>query len=173
MKHVMIDLETLDTVATAKTLSIGAVAFDETGCVHRKVLINLDLDSQKSRTMSGSTFDWWLGQSSEARAAITGAERKLDLKSALKVLSGFMEGTAYKVWSNGAAFDIPILDHAYRELGIETPWKFGNVRCYRTIKAMHREVNVERTGTAHNALDDAMYQMQVLVAIHKAKGGIL
>jgi hypothetical protein len=38
------------------------------------------------------------------------------------------------------------------------PWKYWRNRCYRTLKNLHPEVPIERTGIYHRALDDARSQ---------------
>lgn len=175
--HVMIDLETLDTVASAKILSLGAVLFDQTGAVLNRLYVELEVGSQSQRTMSDSTLRWWLRQSAEARMTL-GQEKdtRVTVEHALRRLQQLTDKwTNVKVWSNGANFDEPILSHAYAELGLPTPWKFWNVRCYRTVKSLFAR-NVpeqERAGTAHNALDDAVHQAHHLIAIHRAGGNIL
>ena len=57
------------------------------------------------------------------------------------------------------------LGDAYDRAMRHRPWKFWNDRCYRTIKSMHPEVPMPRTGTHHNALDDAKTQALHLMAI--------
>ena len=70
------------------------------------------------------------------------------------------------IWGNGAAFDNVILRTAYERLGLKAPWNFWDDRCFRTVKALHPEVEYVKSGAAHNALDDAknqaLYLMKVL-----------
>jgi len=42
---------------------------------------------------------------------------------------------------------------------------FWNDRCYRTMKAQHRDVDFVRLGTFHNALHDAESQAEHLLAM--------
>ena len=69
------------------------------------------------------------------------------------------------VWGNGAAFDNAILSTAYDICDWPQPWMFWNDRCYRTMKAQHRDVDFVRLGTYHNALDDAESQAEHLLAM--------
>lgn len=175
-RHCMIDLETLDTIASAKVLSIGAVVFDENGSIFNTFYRNIDIDDQASRSISHDTLMWWLKQSEAARVALTNPQvKKHLLRTSLLVLSQMIEGyKGIKVWSNGANFDLPILAHAYQQCSLKAAWNFWDERCYRTVKSLHRKVAApERTGDYHNALDDAKYQAQHLIAIHKSVGGIL
>ena len=78
------------------------------------------------------------------------------------------------MWSNGADFDLPMLAHAYNQVGIEVPWKFWNSRCFRTYKNLPnaKNIRVEALGVKHNALSDAYQQAQTVCAIHKALFGV-
>jgi hypothetical protein len=73
-----------------------------------------------------------------------------------------------QIWGNGADFDNVILSSAYRNTGHVTPWGTYKNRCYRTIKSANRHVAMARTGTHHNALDDAKSQAQHLIRIWAA-----
>ena len=74
---------------------------------------------------------------------------------------------AVRLWGNGASFDNAILSTAYELCELETvqPWRFYNDRCYRTVKSLYPEVAMVRTGTYHNALDDAESQALHLLAM--------
>jgi exodeoxyribonuclease VIII len=73
----------------------------------------------------------------------------------------------FLVWGNGADFDLPILSAAYVAAGFGgPPWKPYNGRCYRTLKNLRPDVpRPERRGTAHNALDDAVFQAEHAIAL--------
>lgn len=58
-----------------------------------------------------------------------------------------------------------MLASAYRRDGSKTPWRYTNDRCYRTIKSLYPHIPMERTGTHHNAADDAASQAAHLIAI--------
>jgi len=69
------------------------------------------------------------------------------------------------VWGNGADFDLPILAAAYKAAGGPPPWKPYNGRCYRTLKNLAPSIKLERQGTHHQALDDAVCQAKHLIKI--------
>ena len=161
MNDVMIDIETLDTRPTAVILSIAAVRFDSMtqAPLGESFQCHVDIDSNLKwgRTISGSTLLWWLGQDEEARRSVTDATT-IPLGEALHQLRSFIKDTD-RVWSNGASFDVAILSDAYRAAGTDTPWRFWNDRCYKTLKNLHPEVpKPEFVGVKHNALDDAKFQ---------------
>lgn len=172
MKHVMLDCETLGTTASAVILSIGAVKFDlasdkidDTG-FYASITIESNLDY--GRRIQEDTLLWWLKQ--EASAQQVFHESKTTLDAALVDLSDWIGSDDYTVWSNGADFDLPMLAHAYSQVGIEVPWKFWNSRCFRTYKNLPgaKDIRLPTPGVKHNALSDAYQQVQTLQAIHSA-----
>lgn len=164
--HILVDLETLGTRPGCIIASIGAVKFDLNGIKGRFYeRINIE-EAQKERvTMDASTVKWWLKQSQEAREELTNSGG-LTTAKALSLFSCFVNDSDPCVWGNGASFDNALLSAAYLKLGIPQPWKFWNDRCYRTVKALHPDKPMQkRTGTHHNALDDAISQAEHLITL--------
>lgn len=167
MSKIMLDLETMGNGPNAAIIAIGAVAFDELGISSRfykqaslssSVSLGLDCDP--------STVMWWMQQSDEARSAFKDNEKAEHICGVLaQFATWFCEVEGEEVWGNGAAFDNVILANAYRKNSINPPWKFWNDGCYRTIKSMHPDIELERVGTHHNALDDAESQAIHLIKI--------
>ena len=171
MKHVMIDLETLGTVADAAILSIGAVRFDlDSDAIDDKgfyASVSLDSNSEHKRRIQEDTLLWWLKQPLEAQSVFH--ESKQTLGVALDDLTDWMNSDDHTcVWSNGADFDLPMLAHAFTSLGKDVPWKFWNSNCVRTYKKLPgaKNVKVPFAGVKHNALFDAVHQAQLVQAIH-------
>ena len=77
------------------------------------------------------------------------------------------------VWGNGASFDNVILSESYYRAAILRPWPFWKDRCYRTIKTIYPDVELVRSGTHHNALDDARTQAEHLIAINATAAGTI
>jgi len=166
----MVDLETLDNVASAAIMSIGAVAFDPLSdkIEHEfYIVINTKSCVDAGLSLGKETMDWWAKQEPEARKVLS--ESRL---SPVTLEEGLSEFTKWfkKVhgrwlWGNGASFDNAIMSHAYRRAGLEPPWDWWNDRCYRTLKEMaDKSIKITRGGVYHNALDDAKDQ-----AIHMQK----
>lgn len=170
MRHVMIDLETLDTTAGAVIMSIGAVKFDlNSDAMDDKAFyasVSIESNLAVGRTINERTLLWWLKQSPAAQAVFH--EPKQSLSGALDELSSWFDKSTY-VWSKGADFDLPILAHAYRGQGWETPWEFYNTRCVRTIADLPNAKNVvvAPNPLKHNALQDAISQVRLVQAIQK------
>jgi len=168
MKHIMLDLETMGTNHNAAIVAIGAVQFSmPDGFIDRFYRpISLQSSVDEGLEISPKTVLWWLKQSSEARELFN--SDAATLKAALHDFSSWIDdGSEYLIWGNGVDFDNSILANAYDKCRMETPWKFYNNRCYRTISEMHPDVKMERIGTHHNAVNDAESQANRLFYILK------
>lgn len=170
---IMLDLETLSTRPDGVILSIGAVKFDPNSYEmdDKAFYASISIDSNHevaSRHISESTLLWWMQQSAEAKVVFT--EAKTTLEIGLQDLQDWIDHPEYKVWSNGADFDIPMIGHAYSVHGYPIPWKFWNTGCFRTMKNLNiaRSVPKPANALAHNALQDAITQAKHLQAINAA-----
>ena len=175
MSHIMLDLETMGNGNRAAIIAIGAVSFNSSGVKERFYQqVSLDMSIDAGLEMGASTVLWWLQQSDAARSAFKSNEGASSLCDALDDFSRWYASVGgVQVWGNGAAFDNTILSAAYRLTGIEQPWKFWNDRCYRTVKAVYPQVKMTRSGTHHNAVDDAHSQADHLIQICNAIGVML
>ena len=178
LNHLMIDLETFGSTYNSAIVTIGAVYFDpETGEMGEKFYRAIDIaDSIRFGRVDGDTLKWWMKQGDEARkAAIAGA---MPLAGALEDLSAFYaKGRNACPWGNGSSFDITILEHAYgRCLGTKAPWDFWNIRDVRTIVHLAEKLCPKPRefgkGTAHNALDDAIFQAEYVSRMWQALRGV-
>ncbi|HBA7072478.1 TPA: exonuclease [Escherichia coli] len=174
--HLMIDLETMGTNTNAPIVVIGAVFFDpQTGEIGPVFYIVISLtDAMNTGAVpDGGTIEWWLKQSSEARAAILTDQVKL--KDALsrfrEFINEYSDEKFVQVWGNGATFDNVILRRSYERQGIPCPWRYTNDRDVRTMVALGLVIDFDaRTsipfeGVRHNALDDARHQAKYVSAI--------
>jgi hypothetical protein len=164
----MIDLETLGTKRGCQVLSIGSVFFGPSGLGPRLYQI-LDLNDQADLGLvtDPDTVAWWGRQSAEARRVFT--DPKTPLQIALTEFSQFcaMQTSSAKlrVWGNGSDFDNPILEDVFTAADCKVPWRFYNNRCYRTLKGFAPKLKLDRAGTHHNALDDAVTQAEHAVKL--------
>lgn len=166
---IMIDLETLDVLPTATILTLGAVKFDPFGdeSTMEKLYLRIDIDScdKLGATVSPQTLDWWASQSKEAQEEAFNPDGRVDIADAMNQLYKFCWG-AKRVWSHGAAFDVPICEFYFRKLEKAIPWSFWEVRCTRT--AFDLGINPNRaTVTAHNALADAVDQAMGVQKVYR------
>jgi hypothetical protein len=171
MNNIMLDLETMGRGPNAAITAVGAVYFDpETGKLGETFYRTVDLESsvKAGGVVDAATVLWWIRQSTAAQAMYATAGEHIS--TVLIQFAEFCErgdDASPNVWGNGASFDNVILRSAYDRAGIACPWEFWSDRCYRTMRAMLPQVDAERSGTYHNALDDATTQARVLMAAMK------
>lgn len=177
--NVMFDFETLATTPRAVVLSLGVVLFDDKKIVAKKYF-KFDVQAQikDGREVSANTLLWWENQSPEARQVLEELSDDLQLVDFCRELEAWFHENGVKAgslapWGNGAAFDIPIADSLFLDCGLDIPWKFWNVQCYRTFSKLTKCKDLAtRTGTHHNALDDAIYQTECVLAFwNKQRNG--
>lgn len=171
--EVMVDIETLGNGATPAIVSIGAAKFSLTGEGHSETFyanIHFD-DALKYGDATGSALMWWFVQSEEAQRALTRNPRPLN--RALMDFRTFY-ANANSLWSH-ATFDSVALAHAYRGIDMNQPWHYRDVRDIRTLTHVWRsltngmlaQVMQDQTGTPHNALDDAIFQVKYVQTMWK------
>jgi DNA polymerase III epsilon subunit-like protein len=166
MRYIMLDIETLGTKPGCIILSIGAVEFTGTE-ITKTFHVNIDVEDSSKFDMhiDARTVLWWLGQSKEAQDAILQAQ-VFGLEQALCEFEAAFDWNDVQVWCNGAAFDFPILSHAFNAVGKKTPWKYYDEMDMRTVKGlvgkdMWKKLQV-KAKLAHDALEDAIAQAKTL-----------
>jgi len=142
-RHLMTDIETLDVERTATILQIAAVTFDPRGTGTEgedewSTTITVTSNENHGRTSSQSTINWWSQQSKQARDAVFGGAQ-MELSKALRSYTrwiNMLRPTCTRVWAKDPDFDVAILSHACKELGIMWPFKFWEGRSCRTAMEM-------------------------------------
>lgn len=172
-RMIMLDLETAGQGPDAAIIAIGACNILPGGLSN--VMFYHVVDVQSVFDIGGvidpGTFLWWMKQSEEARSVFKQPGNHIAnvLDQFAVFLDAISEGQPKKVqvWGNGSDFDNVILAQTYKRAGIPLPWSWWDNRCYRTIKAAFRKSvpEPERTGTKHNALEDAIHQAKHLAMI--------
>lgn len=164
--HLMIDIETLDNTPTSAVLSIGAAVFDPQA---KKIIAQQEwFMSQLCGTVSLDTVRWWFDQKPEALSALVNGLRNsaIAFDMALRQLAHFAAQHSVKqVWSHGGSFDLPIIRHHSAHHDIKMPWKYWDERCTRTLYAIKGKPTVQREGTHHSAMDDAVHQAQCVMEV--------
>lgn len=171
--NVMVDLETLGTDSNAAILSIGAVAFSESGEIGDNFQVNIQIDSclKSGLSISGATLDWWLKQKPEVlRQAI---EHAVPLNHALLAFSDWCKIREIKYfWGNSPVFDLVLLASGYKSVGAPVPWDYWNERCYRTVMALYPKCKTYKPKVAHNPISDCEAQILNLSAFFKLRDGL-
>ncbi len=179
-RHLMVDLETFGTKPDSVIRSIGAVVFDphEDRPIepHEQLYLNVDLADamREGLRLDPDTILWWTEQSEAAQKAFKHPV-PISLKGALTRLWHFWsKQECFFAWSHGSNFDLVILQNAIdvtRDKPVQKgmspyPWWFWACRDTRTLfelaryKPKYDRNGPQRTGTHHNALDDALYQVE-------------
>lgn len=180
--HLMLDLETLDTTPNAVILSIGIVKFNpKSKGVYDRLLLKPTMEDQTeiyNRDISEDTLRWWSEQSQEAIDAGFCEKDRMPLKDCMEVIYHYCWNQD-RVWSNGASFDIVVLESAFRQTLTDRPnpipWPFYTIRDTRTIYEIAGVSLKDKkfgTKTTHNALEDAEHQALVLQDAYQKLTGL-
>lgn len=168
MKDIMVDIETLATTPNAVILTIGAIKFSRNG-----PLLPLDkLDTFYERidikscqkhglVIDDDTLKWWNTQDC-AFETLHNPDR-IKLKKALKKFTEWIDKCEI-IWAKSPDFDCVILKNAFTVCGLQTPWKFWNTRCCRTVMdiATVKDSDITRNNNAHHALYDCYHQISLV-----------
>jgi exodeoxyribonuclease VIII len=188
--HILIDIETLGKKPGCPVLSIGAVAFDyERPNLPRETfywrVAWAEASEQYRLPICPDTLAWWLRQDRDALIEATGGETSLEI--VLTRLAEFIRrADAATVWGNAPSFDLAILAALYERVGIPIPWQYWQERCHRTALDQYRRAGVDLDEAKHvavvcarlhlapdpflkhHALHDAIYEVETLLACHRA-----
>ena len=179
--HTVIDLETMGTHPLSAIVSIGAAKFfpagngDDTIEIVDEFYINISLHSamRLGSKIDAGTVLWWMKQDGAARNALL--TNTVPQEEALVQFSEWLvkDGGSSNVWGNGPSFDNVILTSAYRAIGKESPWRYTNDRCLRTLRMLGKAagvVDVPFEGDKHNALADAKHEARIIRNIYAKMG---
>lgn len=167
----MVDLETLGGGDSANILQLGAVMFDpQTGNTLSEFNVFVKDDS---RDIDLSTVLWWMQQPLAAQLA---ARVEADGVSLSRALLGFVNGIPGNdllgcVWALPAAYDLPILKHAFKQCGLQTPWHYRQERCARTVIAESGITRTPAGSNTHDAVFDCKVQIADLIRARAALKG--
>ncbi len=187
MKAIVVDLETLGKGEAAHILTIGAVCVDlDSLTVVSEFYTAVSGGDQDEREIDVDTMEWWEKQAEESEQAyIEALHRRRHapcLSRALAEFDGWLDQCEpsfndRQVFGNGPEFDNKILEHAYRQYDIKTPWKYSNNQSIRTMALIGREILGMKTlhepfeGIKHHALDDAKHEAKVLMRVWSVLSG--
>jgi hypothetical protein len=155
-KVIGLDLETLDTVATAQIIQVGLYYNEK-----KNLEISIDPSSYKDYpefTFSHETQSWWDDQPNRAEVF----SGKTHVQDVPKLIIDFVQSLKYisntntrdmYVCANGASFDFPILEHLFYTLGYLYPFNYSKYIDVKTLRKFKPEVKFPKS--AHIALSDA------------------
>jgi|TARA_B110000259_G_C13935492_1_gene370661 hypothetical protein len=174
--EIMIDIETLGISHNSIILTIGVVKFTrdtlkenikKLDSFYRRIDIKSCLNA--GLTQDKSTREWWERQNNEVKyEALENPNNRVPIEQALQELSDWIKPSKF-IWANSPEFDCVILDNAYKNCNLKTPWSFWNTRDCRTLYDI---ANVNKkdlpNDNSHNALCDCYQQIYgVLLSLEK------
>jgi 3' exoribonuclease, RNase T-like len=158
-KHLMLDLETMDTSPDATVLTLGAVHFNPWGNGYGdKIYFRINIDDQDAlgRKVDQGALDWWAKQDPAIMEEAFSPNDRIPFVEAIDKFHKFAWGCD-AFWSHGATFDLIIIENIYRQLGKPIPWQFWQLRDTRTLFDLGYDPEMPK-GNLHNALEDAIRQ---------------
>jgi len=169
MNHMMIDIETLDTMNTAVVTQVGWCLFDAESIGKPEELFpSIQEQIDMGRTISASTLKWWMvDQPQIARERVfdpvidTTVE---DLATRLRMVT--QEQGVEHVWSHGPHFDMAIL----KDLLGDNVFHYRSPRDTRTMAMLAPHAVKPPAITKHSAGDDAYAQAQWMQNCFKQVG---
>lgn len=175
MKHLMADIETVDTRPTAAIVSVAFLLFDPIAREQKEVYsANLDIGEQLAlgRTLSADTVTWWMQQDIAARKKAFAPDAIIEAEHVRNVIRSILEDrTIEHIWANDPDFDCTILRDF---MGYDFKWPFYKHRSMRTIKALLPEAYSGLPGSeagtyvAHDPMDDCKQQAWHVMNIYEA-----
>lgn len=172
--NVMIDVATFGLTPDSVIANISAVIFNFDTGVTDKFSQNIMISDQVNlgRVLDKSSIEFWKTQPKELFDQFK-LNRK-DLKESLQDFAEFIKPAKYH-WSNGAAFDQPIIEDALRTVNLQPIWKHYNSMCFRSIMTLlnvnFNKLLQEQTKANENTnLTIAEFQANLLITtINKLK----
>lgn len=158
MRHIMFDIEALDTRSSAVVTQVGWCEFDqETVHPYKQLLISVPEQISNGRTMSYDTICWWMRQSDEARKSVFGSpEMPTSVTRMWHLIKEAIGDNPEEVlvWAHGPQFDLTIL----KDLMGREPWHYRNVRDTRTLADLAPNAYKPKPEVKHSAGGDAFAQ---------------
>lgn len=176
MKHAFIDVEAfrLTKPWIAPLVNVAAVTFDEYGNVHSSI----DLYVEPSQFPPWSqpealTLAWWQAQD-KWKDLMNRVHMLGDFPTeVMRKLAGFLKQEGVEAfWFAGPQYDQIILEAYFYNFDMEYPWKYNQVRDFRTIRKQHMDLleDFPANPNAHLALDDCLYDVSRLKYISDNRG---
>lgn len=175
---IMVDLETLHTDPNATIIQIGVVGFDiRTGKTIQEFNEYANISLNKALNVSGDTLKFWLKTNPKLLLEIITKQEQSSDTIVMKFYNWIKDlQKTYSVyfWGNGLMFDGVLIETAFRNLGLKSPFSYRQMRDVRTLlefasvksglseKELKDRANNNAT-VEHDALEDCKYQINYVV----------
>ena len=182
---VVCDIETLGKGQSPPVFQIAACAFDiKTG--ELKYSYNQKADIAQMTNIEGDTLKWWLQTNRELLSNLVGAgsvrecvhPTECDLITRFVLFLNNLKDQYDEIyfWGNGILFDNRIISQKCRDYNLVYPIHYRNDRDIRTLLELaciktgktREEFEGERQSVAHEALNDALFEKDVICKAYKA-----
>ena len=169
MIHLMFDIETLGTTPDSVVLSVAAIRFNPvTGWIgeSQEWLLDTEEQSELGRRMDEDTMAWWSKQDPvivERMFSDLGRVSLSQFASEFKKLANNCDA----IWAHGVTFDVGIIEHLMKQIGVSVPWSYGKVHDSRTLFSVFGDTRPKNRDQAHDALADCAYQIQGLIDLYE------
>lgn len=188
MKHLMTDLETLDTSDTAAVIQVGLVVFDDDGNLLGDLCVNINaIDSLLNgfTTNVDTCKNFWAKQPKEVKQSVLYPAEQYSCREAARLIDKFLKSQfedKFTIWSNHLLFDIPKLNLLLTKMGFKsltdrTPHylveDFASVKntCKRLYPDEFQAAKDKLSNDmAHNAVADCYYQISLLHSCYEIMG---
>lgn len=130
----LLDLETMGQIPSGAIVQIGAVLITDRSRSETAFFSNVTLGSslEAGLEIDPATAAWWWEQDAAARTRLFDPA-PIPLRRALELFSAWLRRWGVEeIWSH-KGFDVPILEAAYRRVGIEPPYDHRATRDLRTL----------------------------------------
>lgn len=168
-KHMMVDIEALSTKDNGVVTNVGVVIFQPQKqkilSQHYFVLDWSDQIKDYGRDVARETLFFWFEQPHEAQRELVKTEGMIPTALFLEDFKGLC-GNITKAWAKSPGFDYTMLQSLWQDYRTDKfPIQFRKLVDLRTVIWLMKKEGIpipERNNTLHNALDDAVYQTEVL-----------
>lgn len=194
MKHLIVDLETLDTTASSCITAVSFIMFDPSEFKGLDELVSSSLSIKLNwldqmdmgRTVSDDTVEFWkLPENQEAfKVCVEPKDTDVSIKELPRLLQEFIEANSFDpdtslVYSRGNVFDLGILENLFIQLNFDNPlpfWAYRDVRTEVDSIMQHLDPNHKNNGyidgfnvdglVKHNSAHDCAYDIMTMQMAH-------
>lgn len=166
---VMVDIETTHTRPDrGAILQLAAVRFNVETCeIDPESIFDRSLKRIPGRDWNLDTFNWWKQQKAGLLQSIMERAEPADVVMRDFAQQFYPQGSV-RLWAKPASFDAQFIESYFQDLEIVTPFSYRDTTDMNSyIRGRYRgqpvpDPDLDFKGSAHNALDDVLNQIEVL-----------
>ena len=171
--HIILDLEALSLDRHAAILEIAAVAQHGThGHIHSTFEVKIKPSSyldlpQFDRNAATEQFHMEHNPEILEDCEANGVSLQEAMERLHVWASSYGKPYDLHVWSQGKDYDFPILEYAFEQVGMKSPWSYRNVHCLRDLVFLNPRSRIGggSKDAKHRALDDAIWAQKQFMQV--------